>query len=175
MKHLLLITVLLLTIPFEGKAQSIEVQSPDRLQSLEAEDQFGEEFRFPNDNGNPLLVFFLPKVDRDKAENALKQVEDSFRQISDLHGEKVRKLFVVEPFRTGRFVNFMMRRQLRDKEFRVATDEDGKFMEAISPESEDLFFWIIEPDGDVAFHSETPFTPDDWKAGLELLEDKLTE
>ncbi len=175
MKHILITTALFLTFNVVAQSQTADLSANGQMLNLEAEDQFGAPVQIPGEVEKPYLIFFLPETDSDRSQQALEQVETSFQKLDELHGDQTGQLFVVEPFRSGRFVNYMMGRRLRNKDFRVTTDDNGKIMETLSPESDDLFFRIVAPDGEIVFRSSIPFTGRDWDEGLNWLKEKLTD
>lgn len=172
MKPFFLIAVLVLVIQDQTLSQTFELtythNAPDRLVEMKLEDQFGEEWVLPENEGVPVIIFFLPKVsNRDDGKKEMGKISSYIRDIEETFDNKIQTLTIIEPYRTGLLINRVLQSRLRNKTFSIVTDSDANIINQSKEGMEEgLYFWIVDEEGKIIHRSSPGFSDKEWEMTL---------
>ena len=180
MKLLFLIAGLVVVTHGKALSQTFELtyvqNNPVRLVEMKLQDQFGDEWVLPDNEGKPAILFFLPKVtNRDEGKTEMNKVRSYIRYIEESYDNEIQTLFIIEPYRTGPLINRILRSRLRDEAFSIVTDSDANIINQTKNGTEGLYFWIVDSEGEIIHRSSPGFSEKEWEMTQPIVKHQLNQ
>ena len=91
------------------------------------------------------------------------EVTALFERLKKDSGGSVKKILVVEPYRTGAIVNRLFRSKMRDKSFPVIRDPDGEIVRLVRQERYNILLWLTDRKGNIVYESLEPFSEPEYQ------------